>query len=57
MASDGVALNETFSGEDSISSTGALAEKLLKEYGSTGEDDATLAVIRLGEMAGRQQLP
>ena len=50
MASDGVALDDSFLLEDSISSTGALAERLLKEYGSTGEDDATLAVVRLGEM-------
>lgn len=53
MASDGVALDDSCLREDSISTTGALAEKLLKEYGSTGEDDATLAVIRLGEMQGR----
>ena len=50
MASDGVAFDENRSFGDSIASTGALAEQLLREYGSTGEDDATLAVVRLGEM-------
>ena len=57
MASDGVALDDSFLREDSISSTGALAEKLLKECGSTGEDDATLAVVRLGELMSNSQLP
>ena len=47
MASDGVAFGETFSAPEGIYPTGALAELLLKTYAAQGEDDATLAVIRL----------
>lgn len=47
MASDGVAFGETFSPPEGIYPTGALAELLLKTYAAQGEDDATLAVIRL----------
>lgn len=50
MASDGVAFGDSMTPGDSIRSTGELAEELLKTYAS-GEDDATLAVIRLGELA------
>lgn len=50
LASDGVAFDENRSFGDSIVSTGELAEQLLREYGSSGEDDATLAVVRLGKM-------
>ena len=52
LASDGVAFDENRSFGDSIVSTGELADRLLREYGSSGEDDATLAVVRLGEMKG-----
>ena len=50
MASDGVAFGDSVPLGDRVRSTGELAEELLKTYAS-GEDDATLAVIRLGELA------
>lgn len=50
MASDGVAFGDSVTLGDRVRSTGELAEELLKTYAS-GEDDATLAVIRLGELA------
>lgn len=50
MASDGVAFGETLSPPEGIVPTGTLAEMLLKTYASQGEDDATLAVIRLEPM-------
>lgn len=50
LASDGVTFDESLSLPDTIEPTGPLADRLLRQYGSTGEDDATLAVIRLGPM-------
>lgn len=50
MASDGVAFGDSVTLGDRVRPTGELAEELLKTYAS-GEDDATLAVIRLGELA------
>ena len=52
LASDGITFDGTLSLPETIESTGALADRLLREYGSTGEDDATVAVIRLGPLAG-----
>lgn len=50
LASDGVTFDESLSLPDTIEPTGPLADRLLRQYGSAGEDDATLAVIRLGPM-------
>ena len=50
LASDGVTFDESLSIPDTIEPTGPLADRLLRQYGSTGEDDATLAVIRLEPM-------
>ena len=50
MASDGVAFGKTVPVPESILGTGALAEQLLETYALRGEDDATLAVIRLEPM-------
>ena len=53
MASDGVAFGQTIPAQESIRSTGELAEALLKTYCTQGEDDATLAVIRLEPIGKR----
>ena len=49
LASDGVAFDDPPVPQSAIEPTGPLAERLLRAYAS-GEDDATLAVIRLGPL-------
>ena len=49
LASDGVTFDDPPVPQSTIEPTGPLAERLLRAYAS-GEDDATLAVIRLGPL-------
>ena len=49
LASDGVTFDDPPVPQSAIEPTGPLAERLLRTYAS-GEDDATLAVIRLGPL-------
>lgn len=55
LASDGISFDDTLPPPDTVEPTGPLAERLLRQFGSSGEDDATVAVIRLGPLAERSQ--
>ena len=49
LASDGVTFDDSLVPRSTIEPTGPLAERLLNSF-TSGEDDATLAVIRLGPL-------